>query len=116
MLLQEPNLKVWLYNQPADMRRQIDGLAALAQTKMNCVASSGDLFVFINRKRTYMKALYYSKGGFCLWCKRLEKGRFHSVQAHSEQDNKLPLDWAQLQCLIEGINWQKAAKSKRYRR
>ena len=71
MLLQEPNLRVWLYRHPADMRKQIDGLAALAQTKMNCQASSGELFVFINRRRTHVKILYYSKGGYALWLKRL---------------------------------------------
>jgi len=115
MLLQEPNLNVWLYNQPTDMRKQFDGLAAIAQTKMQCQASSGDLFVFINRKRSYMKILYYSKGGYCLWCKRLEKGRFHSVLADDDKE-KQSLDWAQLQCLIDGINWQKVAKNIRYMR
>ena len=113
MLLQEPNLKVWLYNAPADMRRQIDGLAALAQTKMQCRANSGELFVFVNRKRTYMKVLYYSKGGFCLWCKRLEQGRFHQTGRKAGEE-KMPLSWAQLQCLIDGINWEKAPKNKRY--
>ena len=114
MLLQEPNLQVWLYRQPTDMRKQFDGLAALAQNKMRCQAASGDLFVFINRKRTYMKVLYYSKGGYCLWCKRLERGRFHRVQGAPDSDDKKSLDWAQLQCLIDGINWEKATKSKRF--
>jgi transposase len=113
MLLQEPNLNVWLYNRPTDMRKQFDGLSALAQSKMNCQTSSGDLFVFINRKRTYMKVLYYSKGGYCLWSKRLEQGRFHQVCADEGNTDKLPLNWVQLQCLIDGINWQKAAKNKR---
>jgi len=49
MLLQDPNLVVWLYAHPVDMRKQFDGLAALAQSKLKRVASSGELFVFINR-------------------------------------------------------------------
>ena len=110
MLLQEPNLNVWLYNQAVDMRKQFDGLAALTQSQLKVTASSGDLFVFINRRRTQMKILYYSKGGYCLWSKRLEQGRFHQVRHH---DHKLPLNWAQLQCLIDGINWQKVHKNKR---
>ena len=52
------------------MRKQFDGLAALVQSKFGFRANNGDLFVFINRKRTMMKVLYYSKGGFCLWSKR----------------------------------------------
>lgn len=114
MLLQEPNLNVWLYSQPTDMRKQFDGLAALAQSKMNCSAGCGDLFVFINRRRTQMKVLYYSKGGFCLWSKRLEQGRFHQVYHKDKNAERLPLDWAQLQCLIDGINWQKSVKNKRF--
>lgn len=114
MLLQDPNLNVWLYSQATDMRKQFDGLAALAQAKMNRQAASGDLFVFINRKRTHMKVLYYSKGGYCLWSKRLEQGRFHHVQSDPEDAIKHPLNWAQLQCLIDGINWQKTAKNKRF--
>jgi len=111
MLLQEPNLSVWLYAKPVDMRNQFDGLAALAQAKLKRVATSGELFVFINRRRTHIKILYYSRGGYCLWSKRLEQGQFHRV---TSDEDKMSLTWAQLQCLIEGINWQKAPKSKRY--
>ena len=105
MLLQNPNLSVWLYVHGVDMRKQFDGLAALAQS------NSGELFVFINKRRTYIKILYYSRGGYCLWSKRLEQGHFHRVKSDGD---KISLNWAQLQCLIEGINWQKAPQNKRY--
>ena len=95
------------------MRKQFDGLAALAQSKLKRPANSGELFVFINKRRTYIKILYYSRGGYCLWSKRLEQGQFQRV---SSDDDKMSLNWAQLQCLIEGINWQKAPLSKRYTR
>jgi len=110
MLLQDPNLNVWLYNRPADMRRQFDGLAALTQSMLHSQASGGDLFVFINRRRTMIKILYYSKGGYCLWAKRLERGRLHQILDESE---KIPLSWAQLQCLIDGLDWHKMRKNKR---
>ena len=111
MLLQDPNLFVWLYTKPVDMRNQFDGLTALAQSKLKRVASSGELFVFINRRRTLIKILYYSHGGYCLWSKRLEQGQFHRVNSG---EDKMPLNWAQLQCLIDGINWQKAPQNKRF--
>ena len=111
MLLQDPNLTVWLYAHGVDMRNQFDGLAALAQSKLNRPANSGELFVFINKRRTYIKPLYYSRGGYCLWSKRLEQGQFQRVKS---DDDKIALTWAQLQCLIEGINWQKAPQNKRY--
>jgi len=96
--------RIWLYTQPTDMRKQFDGLAALAQTQLQVQASCGDWFVFINRKRTHIKVLYYHQGGYCLWSKRLERGTFQTL---SEPGNKLALNAAQLQCLIDGIQWQK---------
>ena len=110
MLHANHNVEIWLYNSPVDMRKQFDGLAILAQTKLEQRVNTGALFVFINRRRTQMKILYYSEGGLCLWSKRLEKGTFHQVAGEGK---KLNLNWAQLQCLIGGINWQKSAKNKR---
>ena len=95
------------------MRRQMDGLAALTKTKLEASPSNGDLYVFINRRRNLMKILYYRKGGYCLWAKRLERGKYQSVAGASD---KVLLDWTTLQCFIEGLDWQKMPKNKRYPR
>ncbi len=102
--------RIWLYHLPTDMRKQFDGLAAVAQTQLPAQANSGDWFVFINRRRTQIKVLYYHQGGYCLWSKRLERGTFRQV---SGVDDTL-LSMAQLQCLIEGIYWQEK-QQKRHR-
>jgi len=68
------------------------------------VPSSGELFTFINN---HIKILYYSSGGYCLWDKRLEQGHFHRVK----NDDEISLNWTQLQCLIEDINWQPPHKT-----
>lgn len=114
MLLQDPNVKIWLYAEPTDMRKQFDGLMALAKNKMQGQVVEGQLFIFVNRKRTHIKALYYSRGGLCLWSKRLEKGCFQRVVTDSPGVLSSSLNWAQLQCFIEGIHWQKAPKNKRF--
>ena len=113
MLLQDLNLSVWLYAHPADMRNKFNGLIALAHSKMQLSPSNGDLFVFMNKRRTHAKILYYSSGGYCLSSKRLEQGRFAKLEKRAD---KMALSWAQLQCLIDGINWQKVTQSKRFRR
>jgi transposase len=102
--------RIWLYTVATDMRKQFDGLAALAQTQLQEKAASGDWFVFINRKRTQMKVLYYHQGGYCLWGKRLERGTYQQVPGAL----KLALNGAQLQCLIDGIYWQKDKQNKRH--
>ena len=103
--------RIWLYTLPADMRMQFDGLAALAKTKLQEQAHGGDWFVFINRRRTQLKALYYHQGGYCLWSKRLERGTFQKVVGETP---KQALNAAQLQCLIDGIYWQKDKQNKRH--
>ena len=104
--------RIWLYQPPVDMRRSFDGLAAIAQHQLALHASNGDWFVFVNRRRTQMKILYFHGGGFCIWAKRLERGRFQTVASGAD---RLELDSAQLQCLISGIDWQKARQYKRFR-
>ena len=103
--------RIWLYQKPVDMRRSFDGLAAIAQNVLSLPAASGDWFVFVNRRRTQMKILYFDTGGYCIWAKRLERGRFQPV-AHD--GDRLQLDGTQLQCLISGLDWRKARQSKRF--
>ena len=73
------NGRIWLYTGNTDMRKQFDGLAALVQSKLGMQAHCGDWFVFINKRRTQLKVLYYHQGGYCLWSKRLERGTFAKV-------------------------------------
>jgi transposase len=102
--------QIWLYTGDADMRKQFDGLAALVQKQLAMKAHCGDWFVFINKRRTQIKVLYYYQGGYCLWSKRLEKGTFARVTGNA---NKTALNNAQLQCLIDGIYWQKGKQNRR---
>ena len=68
--------KIWLYHQPIDFRKQIDGLVVLVADQLQVDPTSGQLFVFRNRSSNKVKLLWYDKNGFWLVYKRLEKGRF----------------------------------------
>jgi transposase len=61
---------------PVDMRKSFDGLVALVQHALREDPLSGSLYVFTNRRRTLVKAVYWDRTGFCLFAKRLERGRF----------------------------------------
>jgi len=100
MFFPEGQVRVHLYGQPADMRKSFDGLSALAQHSMGLDPLSGQLFVFINRRATQMKVLYFDRSGYCVWAKRLEAGRFVSDWA---QVRSVEMDWTQLKLMIEGI-------------
>lgn len=111
MFLPEPRVRIWLYTAPVDMRKSFDGLSALVATQLQDDPASGQLFVFINRRKTHIKVLYFDGSGYCLWCKRLEQGQFHFRQ--SAPDKQL-LDWAHLKLLLDGLEMEKIRQYKRY--
>jgi transposase len=68
--------KILAYRQPVDMRKSFDGLLGLVKHVLAEDPLSGTLYVFANRRGTYVKAVYWDRTGFCLFAKRLERGRF----------------------------------------
>lgn len=100
MFFPEGHIRVHLYGQPVDMRKSFDGLYALTRQALGQDPLSGSLFVFINRRATQMKVLYWDRSGFCLWAKRLEAGRFISDW---RQVSTQEMDWTGLKLLLEGI-------------
>jgi transposase len=110
MFFPEGQIRVHLYGEPVDMRRSFDGLYALTRTGLKQDALNGELFVFISRRATQMKVLYFDRSGFCIWTKRLEAGRFISNWSTVRTRT---MDWTSLKLLIEGI--EPARQRKRYR-
>ncbi len=111
MFFPESQVRIWLYAKPTDMRKSFDGLSALVKHQLQEDPLSGQLFVFINRRRTQMKGLYFDRSGYCIWSKRLEQGQFHYERSGSVKQR---LDWTQLKLLLEGIELKKTRQYRRY--
>jgi transposase len=62
------------------MRKGYDGLQALARHAMSHDPLDGGLYVFINRRGSQLKCLYFNRSGFCIWGKRLEAGKECCIQ------------------------------------
>lgn len=108
-----PQARIWLCTQPTDMRKSYNGLSALARNQLRQDPLSGHYFVFVNRRKTMMKVLYFESSGYCIWSKRLEQGQFPvRVSATGQR----ALGWADLQLLLDGIEVKKIRQLKRYRR
>ncbi len=65
-------LRIWLCRAPTDMRQSFHGLSALVRQALHEEPLDGALYVFVNRRRTLLKALYFESDGYCLWSKKLE--------------------------------------------
>lgn len=100
--------RVWLAAGVTDMRKGMDGLAALAQTALSENPFSGHIFVFRGRRGDLVKLLWFDGDGLCLFAKRLERGRFVWPQADS---GSIALSAAQLSMLLEGIDWRRPMRT-----
>ena len=100
--------RVWLAAGVTDMRKGMDGLAALVQTTLAENPFSGQLFVFRGRRGDLVKLLWFDGDGICLFAKRLERGRFVWPQASS---GSVWLSAAQLSMLLEGIDWRRPQRT-----
>jgi transposase len=107
MFFPEGQVRVHLYGQPCDMRKSYDGLYALVRNELLLDPLSGRLFVFVNRRGTQMKVLYFDRSGFCIWAKRLEAGRF---LGDWRQVRSREMDWTGLKLLLEGIEPRRVRK------
>jgi transposase len=107
MFFAEGQIRIHLYGEPTDMRKSYDGLQALARHAMGRDPLDGSLYIFINRRGTQVKALYFDRSGFCIWAKRLEAGRFISdwKKVHTRQ-----MDWTGLKLLLEGMEARQVRK------
>ena len=96
-------VKIYLATTPVDMRKGHDGLAAAVRRQLGQDEFSGHLFVFISRSRDRVKILYWERGGFVLWYKRLEKCRFRMPTLGAEGAG-MELDAGQLAMLLDGVD------------
>ncbi len=100
--------RVYLACGTIDMRKGIDGLAALVQADLRQKLSSGAVLAFRGRRGDRIKLLFWDGQGFCLYYKVLDKGRFPWPSA---ADGTARLTAAQLAMLWEGIDWRRPSWS-----
>lgn len=91
--------KILAYGQAVDMRKSFNGLISLTKQVLKEDPLSGALFVFINRRGNYLKALYWDRTGYCLFAKRLERGRFKFPRGEEKEE----LSEKVLKLILDGI-------------
>lgn len=109
-------MKIYLALEPVDMRKQFNGLWALAAEHLKIDPFQGALFVFTNKDRDRVKLLYWDGTGAWVLAKRLEKGRFTWPKTAGSDPRKLALAPEALTMLLAGIDLKDGAKKAWYER
>lgn len=105
MIVLNRRTKVYLSKEPTDMRASYDGLFQRARNVVKEDPFSGHLFVFLNKRRSSCKCLYYDGTGLVLICKRLERGLFARVNPFHPGD--IVLTQAEFNLFFEGADLNK---------
>ena len=113
MLSLPTKVRVFLCTRATDMRKSFDGLHGLVLEVLRQDPQSGDLFVFLNRRRDRVKILLWEEDGLAIWYKRLESGTF---ALPAGKGDSLTLTSAELSLLLSGIDLKQTQPRKRYRR
>jgi transposase len=113
MLSLSPAVKLWYCPDAVDMRLGFDGLFNLVASRLSADPLSGHLFIFRNKKADRLKVLYWGGHGLCLWCQRLESGRFHFPDAPPNQA-RVELTAGAFQMILDGIDLSRVKRFKRF--
>ena len=115
MIALPPQVRVFLYRLPTDMRKSFHGLIALTESALKQDPLSGSLFVFLNRRRDRIKILYWGQAGFCIWYQQLQKGTYQLPDEQSlEERETVEVTRSQLSLILDGIDLSSARQRRRF--
>lgn len=107
------SLPIYLCTEPVDFRKGFDGLTGIVTARLGQNITDGSLFLFVNRRRDRVKALWWETGGLTLWYKRLEQGTVELPKT-IDGTSHVMIDCVELTMWIAGVSLQ-SAKTRRKR-
>ena len=90
--------RIYLYPDFVDMRKSFNGLSILVEESFRGELYSGSCFVFLNKRKTIVKILYWDSDGFAVWSKQLEQGTFKVLKGVEKLISR-----RELTLILEGI-------------
>jgi transposase len=113
MLTLPPSVRIYLATEPVDLRRGHDGLFAIVRNQWNLDPFAGHLYVFVGRRGNRIKILFWDRGGFVLYYKRLERHRFCLPRVTCGASS-ITLDATQLGMLLDGIDLEHVRRARHW--
>jgi transposase len=116
VILLPSSVDVHVALEPIRMHKSFEGLSNAVRAVIGKDPLSGHVFVFLNRPRTSVKLLLWTRGGFTIVYKRLERGRFTFVHDVTPGRSSVSIGADELAMLLEGVDARGARRSSRWQR
>lgn len=97
------NVAVYLAMEPVDLRAGFDKLAALVRGTLKLDPDSGALFLFTNRRKNRMKALWWDKNGRVILYKKLFRSSFHWCASREDGSTHVEISAADFARVLAGL-------------
>jgi transposase len=97
------SVRIYVAREPANLRKSFEGLSNEVRAAIGMDPLCGHVFLFLNRRRTQVKLLAWTRGGYTIVHKRLERGRFTFPERVSGNGTRVQIDAHELAMLLEGL-------------
>jgi transposase len=114
MILLPRAVQVYVAGSPCNLRKSFDGLSNEVRVVLARDPLSGHVFVFVNRRRNQVKLLVWTRGGFTIVHKKLERGTFTFPRQVTSDTKCVAIDVHELSMLLEGIDLGRGHASARW--
>jgi transposase len=107
-------VRVYVATAPCNLRKSFEGLSNEVRSVLAQDPLSGHVFVFINRRKNQVKLLLWTRGGFTIVHKKLERGTFTFPARVTADATSVEVDAHELSMLLEGIDTREVRASTRW--
>ena len=114
MILLPSSVRVYVAVEPVSLHKSFEGLSNEVRSTIGSDPTNGHVFLFLNRRKTQVKLLVWTRGGFTILHKRLEAGHYAFVQQVAVGAKCIEIDADELAMLLEGIDARGVRKSRRW--
>lgn len=114
MILLPRSVKIFVASAPMNLHRSFEGLSNEVRCVLAADPLSGHVFLFLNRRRSQVKMLWWTRGGFLIVHKRLERGRFTFPSRVTAQAARVEIDAHELAMLLEGLDEKDSRSATRW--
>jgi len=114
VILVPRSVRVYFATAPTNLRMSFEGLSNAVREVLRQDPLAGHVFVFLNRRKTMVKLLVYTRGGYTIVHKRLERGTFAFPSGVVDGVASVAIDVHELAMLLEGVDLARAKTSARW--